>query len=220
MQPNPTVLAFDTSAAHCAAALLLDGQVTTRIDEMSRGQAEHLIPMLNEVLESKGINWKDLDAIGVGVGPGNFTGIRISVSAARGLALGLDKPAIGVSILQAQAYGFKEPVLSCLDARRERAYVELLHAGTSIIAPQICDLDADSLAKLVVDEQPIAVGDVANSIGGLIGLNVSEPLVQPIEAIALLAAGKVVEPYERPAPLYIRPADAAPPRIQPPTIVP
>ena len=95
MRPDPTILAFDTSAAHCAAALLCAGKIEVRVDEMARGQAEHLMPMLEEVLAAQGLTWADLDAIGVGTGPGNFTGIRISVAAARGLALGLGIPAVG-----------------------------------------------------------------------------------------------------------------------------
>ena len=112
MPPSPTVLAFDTSAAHCAAALLSDGQIVQRVDEMARGQAEHLMPMLEEMLSHSDLTWRDLDAIGVGIGPGNFTGIRISVSAARGLALGLGKPAIGVSTLEAQTLGLTGTVVS------------------------------------------------------------------------------------------------------------
>ena len=94
------ILAFDTSGPHCAAALLEDGQITAaRCEEMAKGQAERLMPLLEEILTEAGRDWRALDRIGVGVGPGNFTGIRISVSAARGLALGLGVPAIGVSAL-------------------------------------------------------------------------------------------------------------------------
>ncbi|WP_273509172.1 tRNA (adenosine(37)-N6)-threonylcarbamoyltransferase complex dimerization subunit type 1 TsaB, partial [Planktotalea frisia] len=92
------VLGFDTSAAHVAAALLRDGEIiATAREEMSRGQAERLMVLLEELLAQNTHVWSDLDAIGVGVGPGNFTGIRVSVSAARGLALGLGIPAIGVN---------------------------------------------------------------------------------------------------------------------------
>ncbi|MEO0991117.1 MAG: tRNA (adenosine(37)-N6)-threonylcarbamoyltransferase complex dimerization subunit type 1 TsaB, partial [Pseudomonadota bacterium] len=95
------LLTFDTSAAHCAAAVIRDGTVTRQaLEPMARGQAERLIPLLEETLSAEGLTWKDLDAIGVGVGPGNFTGIRISVSAARGLALGLAIPAFGVSTFE------------------------------------------------------------------------------------------------------------------------
>ena len=92
------VLGFDTSAAHCAAALVSGDHVLARhADHMSRGQGEHLIGLLEDLLSKKGYTWGDLDTIGVGIGPGNFTGIRISVAAARGLALSLGIPAIGVS---------------------------------------------------------------------------------------------------------------------------
>ena len=92
MASDPLVLGFDTSAAHCAAALVRGDEIfASKALQMSRGQAEHLMPLLEEVLASAGVSWSDLDAIGVGIGPGNFTGIRISVSAARGLALGLKR---------------------------------------------------------------------------------------------------------------------------------
>jgi tRNA threonylcarbamoyl adenosine modification protein YeaZ len=89
---------------------LLSGErvLCARAEEMGRGQAERLMPLLEEMLAEAGVGWSDLDRIGVGVGPGNFTGIRISVSAARGLALGLDIPAVGVSgfdIIEARAGG-------------------------------------------------------------------------------------------------------------------
>ncbi|MFP4451570.1 MAG: tRNA (adenosine(37)-N6)-threonylcarbamoyltransferase complex dimerization subunit type 1 TsaB, partial [Rhodosalinus sp.] len=95
---DPLVLGFDTSAAHCAAALLSgDRLIAARAEEMGRGQAERLMPMLEEMLAEAGVGWSDLDVLGVGTGPGNFTGLRIAVAAARGLALALDVPAVGVS---------------------------------------------------------------------------------------------------------------------------
>jgi tRNA threonylcarbamoyladenosine biosynthesis protein TsaB len=71
---------------------------------MARGQSERLVPMLEDLLAEGGVAWRDLDAIGVGIGPGNFTGIRIAVATARGLALGLRVPAVGVT-------GFDAPAL-------------------------------------------------------------------------------------------------------------
>ena len=118
MQPKPTILAFDTSAAHCAAALLLGDRIITRVDEMAKGQAEHLMVMLEEVLSGEDLSWKDLDGIGVGVGPGNFTGIRIAVSAARGLALGLGKPAIGINGFEARAFQQTRPFTAEIPAPR------------------------------------------------------------------------------------------------------
>jgi len=124
LQPKPTLLAFDTSAAHCAAALLLNGQVVTRIDEMAKGQAEHLMPMLEEMLAAADLTWADLDGIGVGIGPGNFTGIRISLGAVRGLALGLGKPAIGVNGFEARAFQEPLPFTATIPAPREQSYAQ------------------------------------------------------------------------------------------------
>ena len=99
---EPLVLGFDTSAAHCAAALLCaDRVVAQHAEDMGRGQAERLFPLLEELLAEGGVTWRDLTALGVGTGPGNFTGIRISVAAARGLALSLG-PAVPL-ILQGAA---------------------------------------------------------------------------------------------------------------------
>lgn len=92
MPPNQFVLAFDTSAAHCAVSLFIDGKCfDQRIEPMNKGQAERLFPLCEEILNLAGINWQNLDAIGVCVGPGNFTGVRVGVSAARGLSLSLKK---------------------------------------------------------------------------------------------------------------------------------
>ncbi len=82
MRPE-TVLAFDTSAAHCAAALLLsNGMCLIRNEAMAKGQAERLIPLIEELLADAGLSWRNLTVLGVGTGPGNFTGVRISVATA------------------------------------------------------------------------------------------------------------------------------------------
>jgi len=106
---EPLTLGFDTSAAHCAAVLLsADRVLAGRAESMGRGQAERLMPLLAELLAEGGVRWRDLDRIGVGIGPGNFTGIRISVAAARGLALALGISAVGISsldVIRARASG-------------------------------------------------------------------------------------------------------------------
>ncbi|MHA6326714.1 tRNA (adenosine(37)-N6)-threonylcarbamoyltransferase complex dimerization subunit type 1 TsaB [Roseivivax sp. CAU 1753] len=116
------VLGFDTSAAHCAAALLSGDRVLgLRAETMARGQAERLFPLLEALLTEAGLHWAQLARIGVGVGPGNFTGIRISVSAARGLALALDIPAIGVSTFAATDAA--PGTLAAVRAPRDQVYV-------------------------------------------------------------------------------------------------
>ncbi|WP_366940973.1 tRNA (adenosine(37)-N6)-threonylcarbamoyltransferase complex dimerization subunit type 1 TsaB [uncultured Aliiroseovarius sp.] len=196
------ILAFDTSAAHCAAALLCgDTIVAEKHEDMAKGQAERLFPLLEEVLAEANVAWADLCAIGVGVGPGNFTGIRISVSAARGLALSLGVPAIGVSSLEAQAFDAPRPVWSLIDARRDHFYVQ-----------QFTDDDSTAPNLITGDE-------VATLTGDRIG---PDTLTHPAPAIAQIAAERLLagETADRPAPLYIRSADAAPPRDPAPVILP
>lgn len=186
---STTLLSFDTSGPYCAACILQDGQVrATALEEMSRGQAERLMPMLEELLASQSLTWQDLTAIGVGIGPGNFTGIRISVSAARGLALGLDAPAIGVSSFDALRLGTVGT--AAVPAPRDMAYLAVN--------------DADPLQVPLADLPPGT-------------LQPTDP-TQLVINIAQMAT-RATPPFSPPAPLYIRPADAAPPRDAPPVIL-
>jgi tRNA threonylcarbamoyl adenosine modification protein YeaZ len=186
---DTTVLAFDTSAAHCAAALLLGDRVIVKSEEMGRGQAERLMPLLEEVLRSEGLRFADLDRIGVGIGPGNFTGIRISVSAARGLSLGLGIPAIGVSCLTALRAGSTSEI-AAIAGPRETAYVQIGEADPTLIP-------------------------VAEVPGSAQWLTDPEDLVTSIARIARKAPAD----SPAPAPLYLKPADAAPSRDVPPVIL-
>jgi tRNA threonylcarbamoyladenosine biosynthesis protein TsaB len=202
-----TVLAFDTSAAHCAAALLLpDGRVLNRLEDMEKGQAERLMPLLNALLAEADIDWTALTRIGVGTGPGNFTGVRISVAAARGLALGLGIPAVGITRLETLAHCLPRPLTVIEDARRGEVYVQAF--GTD--APDALLLDASDLTQVL--ETPHRTGSAA----GPNALPAAMPFAQ---AIAELALARPL-PQSRPAPFYLRGADAAPPSDPPPVILP
>ncbi|NGM44754.1 tRNA (adenosine(37)-N6)-threonylcarbamoyltransferase complex dimerization subunit type 1 TsaB [Rhodobacter sp. SGA-6-6] len=198
-QEELPLLAFDTSAAHCAAALLLPGgRVIGREEPMQKGQAERLVPMLEEVLAEGGIGWADLRRIAVGIGPGNFTGVRISVATARGLALALDIPAVGVTRLEALAHGLPRPLRVIEDARQGLAYVQDFPGGPARLEP---------LAPFAGPATGSAAGDTAL------------PPAMPIaEAIARIAATRT--PGPPPAPFYLKAADAAPPSDPPPVILP
>lgn len=165
-----------------------DRIIAVRSEEMARGQAERLMPLLQDMLDSQGVAWRDLSRIGVGIGPGNFTGIRISVSLARGLALSLGIPAIGVSTLDAIRAGTASGT-PCVPAPRGQAYVR-----TEAGQPRLVALD--SVERPVL---PPAPGDLACAIARLAAL-------APDDSPA-------------PAPLYVRPADAAPARDAPPRIL-
>lgn len=212
MPPEPTILAFDTSAAHCAAALLLGSRVVASVrEEMVRGQAERLMPLLAELLAAQGLDWSAPDAIGVGIGPGNFTGIRIAVAAARGLALARAIPAIGVNTLEAQAHGTGGVVVSSLDARRDALYVQVF--GVPAAAPVLCTLD--SLPPVPAGGAPVCIGHRAAEIAAFVGGREAAPAYPLADAIGLIAAGRIGMPHSRPAPLYLRPPDAAPRRDAP-----
>lgn len=197
------VLAFDTSAAHCAAALLCGDLLIQRSEDMDKGQAERLVPLLEEVLAEAGMGWPDLAAVAVGTGPGNFTGVRIAVAAARGLALGLDIPAIGVTRLESLAYALPRPVTVVEDARRGEVYVQRF-------------TDTDAEAAYMAPAGVAVTGRVTGS-GVTDGLPAAMPLV---EAIARIALSRLGTDQPRPAPFYLRGADAAPPSDPPPVILP
>lgn len=217
MPPDAAILAFDTSAAHCAAALVSGGRVlAARHEPMDKGQAERLFPMLEEMLAEAGMGWRDLTALAVGIGPGNFTGVRIAVSAARGLALALNLPAHGVSALEAIAFGLPRPVLASLDARQGRVYLQHFGAGGDGL-PQLADLDR--LPEDLGARGQTVTGHAADRIAAQIGGHVAEGTLAPAPAMALIAAGRPV-PTARPTPLYLRPADALPPRDRAPAILP
>ena len=160
-------------------------------------------------MAAAGIGWRDLAVIGVGTGPGNFTGVRIAVAAARGLALGLCVPAVGVTVLEAQAFGWDE-VVSSLDGRRGDLYVQVARA-TAVI----CGLG--SLPEIPVGMG--CVGFLAAEIAGRCGGHVVVPAEPLVVAMARIAVGRR-ESGGRPAPFYLRGADAAPPSDPPPVILP
>lgn len=202
MRPE-CILAFDTSAAQCAAALLCGDRVWLKIEAMDKGQAERLLPLLADLLAEAGVAWRDLAAIAVGTGPGNFTGVRISVAAARGLALGLGIPAIGVTRLEALAHGLPRPLTVIEDARRGEVYVQSF-------------TDAGAGVARIATSDDLGAVEALQTGSGCEGVAEAMPLVQ---AMAQIAAGRRGSVQPRPAPFYLRGADAAPPSDPPPVIL-
>ena len=176
---------------------------------MGKGQAERLMPLLAEILVAGGADLAALDAIGVGIGPGNFTGIRIAVSAARGLALGLGIPAVGVSTLEARAHGLPRPVTVIEDARRGEAYVQTFGSGAPG-APLLLAMGEIGHAVHSAAITGTGAAETAACLADLTSLPAAMPLA---EAIARIAASRFRDlALPRPAPLFLRAADAAPAR--------
>jgi len=212
------VLGFDTSGPWVTAAVVRAGTLSAhRHEDMDRGQAERLMGLIEEVLEEAGETFATLARIGVGVGPGNFTGIRISVSAARGLSMGLGIPAVGISTLEAMAWGTGGVCGVIIDARGGRTYQQRFTAGFPDFDPTLCE--PGEVMPLNPKSEPSVIGHDAERIAKVSGGIAGAPCFPLAEAIARKAAARVGKLDAPPAPLYIRPADAAPPRDPGPVIL-
>ncbi|MBC6438547.1 MAG: tRNA (adenosine(37)-N6)-threonylcarbamoyltransferase complex dimerization subunit type 1 TsaB [Rhodobacteraceae bacterium] len=237
MPSDPLILGFDTSSAQCAVALMCGKRVMAGMyEEMDKGQAERLMPMVKKVMAQGGTPLTNLDAIAVGIGPGNFTGIRISVAAARGLALALGIPAIGVSSFE---------VMRGVDSRRAPArqmvslpgprgglYIQLFEDGREAAEPAfVQNLSSADWSALGGDSSAEVLGYSAGKISALRPPSCKSTRHATSDAtlprggfavtLARIAADKLVgrPPLPRPAPLYVRPADAAPFRESEPILL-
>ena len=131
------VLAIDTAAPRLQLGLRHgDGRTTGMVEALAQGHAERLFPCLDALLAEAGLAYGDLDRVAVTTGPGSFTGLRIGLSAARGLGLALDIPVLGIPGLLAVSLSAPAgPVAVLLDARRGEAYLQLFSAPGIPAAP-------------------------------------------------------------------------------------
>jgi tRNA threonylcarbamoyl adenosine modification protein YeaZ len=218
------ILAFDTSGPWVRTALLHDDNILASRDiAMTKGQVANLMPLIEDTLAEAGATLADLTAIGVGIGPGNFTGIRISVSAARGLALALGIPAVGVTTFDA-FYGNRVKTLSAMvavAAPRDAVYLQRIspkvNAPEMVRDTQAAEILSQGQVDLLVTPAPQAGQEMPEWIRAL-GRDwaVASPMAP---SIARIAASRLGQAHPRPTPLYIKPADAAPSREAGPTIL-
>ena len=159
--------------------------------------------MLSGLLRQNGIGWRDLRALGVVTGPGNFTGIRLGLAAVRGLSLSLSIPAVGVSAFEAAAFETEKPCCALIAARGERAYAVTLPDGEPV-----CEAAKD----LPRPEAgiPVVGGEVARTAAAAWGREWREPVFTNAEAAARIAEKADFPRLERPVPFYVRPASASP----------
>ena len=212
------LLAIDTAANLCAACVYdadRDVVLGQSVRDIGKGHAEQLMDVIAEALEGAGLTYGDLSRIGVTVGPGSFTGVRVGVSTARGLALALGIPAIGVTTLEALAAGERavrpdKDVLAVIDAGRGTVYAAIFDtAGEAVLAPQLTTVD--DIAGRVTPDMVIsgsaasAVAEAANA-PGLAGSVTAA--TGAIGDIAFIAASR--KPEGKPSPLYLRAPDAKP----------
>ena len=205
------ILAIDTSAAQCAVALLGASVAEVERRAMERGHAEHLFSMIDVVLNRAGVGYEDVDRIAVCIGPGSFTGVRIGVAAARGIALGRGIPVVGISRFEALATEVDEPVAICLGGRGGSVYYQIFGTDGAPLADPEMTSDAELSAGIAPNCTRFA-GDAAYLLTGAAVLmpdGLPDPLV-----IARLSASR--DDAALPAPLYLRGADADLPRVGPP----
>ena len=225
------ILALDTAMSACSVALWRGAGVDAgRFAAMERGQSEALMPMVMEVLGEAGSTVAELDLIAVTVGPGAFTGIRIGLAAARGMALAAKLPCLGVTTLDVVAEGVGRDlpagraVLVALNAKRKDVYAQAFTGGLEPLGPPRAVLARD-LAHMVEASKtgagPVTVvGDAtleavaALAESGVDAVPADAPGISDARVLAAIAAGRwrpgMVSPP--PAPLYLRPPDATLPR--------
>lgn len=139
------ILAVDTATEACSAALLVGEQVFSRWEEAPRAHTRKILPMVQAVLDDAGITLDELDAIAFGRGPGSFTGVRIGIGVAQGLAFGAGVSLIGISTLAAMAQGAHrldgaEQVLTAIDARMNEVYFgryELIDGRMQLVGDEV-----------------------------------------------------------------------------------
>ncbi len=221
-----SILAFDTcfgavSVAVGTQAFGSEWLTHEAYEEMAVGQAERLMPMVDEVMRAAGIGFAQVSRIAVTRGPGSFTGVRVGVAAARAFALATGAPLVtttSLAVLAATAYsqltGLAEGVLVvAMDARRGGLYMQVFGASArdEVTAAELASPEA--AATRVAGRRVIAVGSGAEAlaraaaVSGNGQVEVQLPGLQP-RAASLLALAAALPPVESVAPLYIRQPDA------------
>src|SRR6266404_1795689 len=144
------ILAIDTALDACAAAVL-DTDASKIVAQeslpMKRGHAEALMPLIARVMKASGVAFAALDRIAVTTGPGSFTGLRVGLSAARGIALAASKPVVGLTTLSAYAAPIvgqngEHPIITAIDARHDQVYFQVVSGnGNSLIRPRVAPIE-------------------------------------------------------------------------------
>jgi tRNA threonylcarbamoyl adenosine modification protein YeaZ len=213
------VLALDTALAACSVAVFdtKRGILASVSLPMRRGHAEALLPQIEQTMEEAGLRFSDLDRVAVTVGPGSFTGLRVGVSAARGIALAAGKPAVGITTLAAFAapaliVAQGVPVLAVIDARNNQVYVQSFGDGGSVPEPRIARL-AEALDLATAGPVRIA-GSGAGLLIAAWPQDRSPPLAvdtgdaPDVQWVARLGATASLD--AAPKPFYLRAPDARP----------
>lgn len=214
------LLALDTAANLCSVAVsdAESGTMLAQISEdIGKGHAERLMAIIEQVVAEAGIAINEIGKVVTSIGPGSFTGVRVGVATARGLALALRCPAIGISTLEALAYDARKahpgrPVLSVIDARRDEFYTQFFaEDGAPTSEPMIVPLSG-IIEQLVDHGQNLVLSGSAASL-------VNAALDCPLDIASAMATGTIAafsqlgmlsQDTVLPSPLYLRGLDVKP----------
>ncbi|HWK45387.1 MAG TPA: tRNA (adenosine(37)-N6)-threonylcarbamoyltransferase complex dimerization subunit type 1 TsaB [Stellaceae bacterium] len=223
------ILAFDCSGSACSAAVMIDGRVAAeRFQAMQRGQAEVLMPQIEAVMAQAQTGFDELDLIATTVGPGSFTGLRIGLSAARGLALATGRPIVALDAFEAVASGVAAdrrgdlPLVVVLDSRRGPAFVQIFAPDGSRDGSPLM-LDPAAFGAWLPAGPHVLAGDAAPAFGRVLGPTrpeiavPAEPdLIEARHIAAFAAVLGMAGPGRLPAtPLYLRAPDVTSPEVTP-----
>ena len=215
------VLAIDTALEACSAAAVDTerGLLASESHTMARGHAESLMPLIARVMDKANLPFMQLDRIAVTTGPGSFTGLRVGVSAARGIALASAKPAVGITTLAAFAAPYlavddEGAVASVVDARHGNVYLQIFGPGSrTLVMPRIAPM-RDAI-RLIAQESARVVGSAAHVVRDAWPAHIVSPtainhhVAPDITWVARLGA-TAREPLAPVTPAYLRPPDAHP----------
>ena len=214
-------LGLETSTRRGSVALLENGQVVRCLEhEQQNSHAERLLPLVEQALSEAGWPKSSLDRLGVGVGPGSFTGLRVGIALAEGLSVGLDRPLLGIGSLLAMAHGALAerptgPCCALLDARREELFAAVYVDGTRELHAPVA-LPIEDLQNFLGNSQvATVVGEVARELT-LGSLYLASALLDLPHArwVAALAA-ELEESAFPPEPQYVRGIGATLPNLPP-----
>ncbi|UXN03952.1 MULTISPECIES: tRNA (adenosine(37)-N6)-threonylcarbamoyltransferase complex dimerization subunit type 1 TsaB [unclassified Bartonella] len=207
-----TLLIIDT-ATRLSATALFDGDTCLTFDTnpLEKSPAEHLMQQISTIMQKANKSFSDIDRIIVNTGPGSFTGIRIGVSAARGFGLALDKPVIGISLLEAKAFALRNEqyAISIIEEGHGGTLMaQHFNAAGNILTPAYT-ANADDIRKNLMGEILLSGSGAANIKSPLIAARKSPPYFEILQSLAVLGANKSPE-NALPTPVYMRPPDAKP----------
>jgi tRNA threonylcarbamoyladenosine biosynthesis protein TsaB len=197
------VLAVDTCLGACSAAVIDDDRVLAAVSEpMMRGHQERLAPMVEALMARAGVGFSRLDRVAVTVGPGSFTGLRVGLAFAKGMATALDIPCVGVGSLEALASGETGRIIACADARHGQLYWQAFDGGRPLAPPALSPM-ADVAAT---GAPPDAL---AGPAAGLLASAFPRARVTWAIAPDPVSVGRIaLSALTAPVPLYLRPPDA------------